>query len=263
MRYLFESLNNIKPLLKDRRLFIFLDYDGTLTPIAEKPGYALITKRAKNLLSELSETPRCKLAIISGRSLKDVTRMVGLDNIIYAGNHGLELKGPQVRFKSPLTPKHRAVLENINRLLRGKLRSIKGVLIENKGLSLSVHYRLVSPENRPLVKNVFRQAMSAHLQRNEIRIRQGKMVLEVCPPVEWDKGRTVLWLLQNVAFSNNAPVMPIYIGDDLTDEDAFKLLKDSGLTIFVGRPKKSHAQYYVKGTGDVLNFLRLIIEMKK
>ena len=103
MRYLFESLNNIKPLLKDSWLFIFLDYDGTIVPIRPKPGLAVISKRAKNLLRELSQTTQCKLAVISGRSVKDICRMVGLKNVIYGGNHGLELKGPQLQFKSPVS----------------------------------------------------------------------------------------------------------------------------------------------------------------
>jgi trehalose 6-phosphate phosphatase len=83
----------------------------------------------------------------------------------------------------------------------------------------------------------------------------GKKVLEVCPPVNWDKGKAVLWLLHNMSFSENTPVLPIYIGDDITDEDAFKLLKGSGLTVFVGKPKKSNAEYYIKDTNEVLSFL--------
>jgi trehalose-phosphatase len=263
MKYLFRDLAKIKQLLSNRLIFLFIDYDGTVTPIREKPAHALISKRAKELLYALSKNPRCKLAVISGRSLKDLSRIVGLDNVIYSGNHGLEIKGPQVRFRSPVSKKHKAILEQINRNLRNKLRSIKGVLIENKGLSLSIHYRLVAPKNIQLVKTIFCEATVFHLWRNEIRVRAGKMVIEVCPPVDWDKGKAVLWLLQNMSFCNNVPVMPVYIGDDLTDEDAFKLLKNSGLTIFVGRPKKSNAQYYVKNTRDVLNFLRLIIEWKQ
>jgi trehalose-phosphatase len=260
MKYLFRDLAKIKQLLSNRLIFLFLDYDGTLAPIREKPKYALIPKHTKNLLSELSKIPQCKIAVISGRSLKDVSRIVGLDNIIYGGNHGLELKGPQIQFRSPVSKKHKAILEQINRNLRNKLRSIKGVLIEDKGLSLSVHYRLVAPKNIPLVKTIFCEATAFHLWRNEIRVRTGKMVIEVCPPVNWDKGKAVLWLLQNISSRNAIPAMPVYIGDDLTDEDAFKLLENSGLTIFVGKPKKSNAKYYVKDTTEVLDFLSWLEE---
>lgn len=258
MKYLFKSLNNIKPLLKDRRLFVFLDYDGTIAPIRPKPRLAVISKRAKNILRKLSQTPQCKLAVISGRSLKDVSRMVGLNNIIYGGNHGLELKGPQVRFKSPVSKKHGDIIKKISRDLHNKLRSIKGVLIENKGLSLSVHYRRVSDKNIPLVKTIFCEATAFNLWRNEIRVRMGKMVLEVCPPVNWDKGKAVLWLLRNMSSSKNTPAFPIYIGDDMTDEDAFGILKNAGLTIFVGRPQKTNAQYYVNDIDEVIDFLKIL-----
>jgi trehalose-phosphatase len=258
MRYLLNDLDRIKQLLKDRRLFIFLDYDGTLAPIVEKPAYAVIPKQTKDLLRELSKSPRFRIAVISGRSLKDISRMVGLNDIIYGGNHGLELAGPGVRFNSPVSQKHRDILKKILRVLRNKLRSIKGVLIENKDLSLSIHYRRVNNKNIPLVKNIFCEATAFNLWRNEIRVRLGKKVFEVCPPVNWDKGKAVLWLLHNISFSEKAPVFPIYIGDDMTDEDAFKTLKDSGFTVFVGRPQKTYAQYYVNNTDEVLDFLKIL-----
>jgi trehalose-phosphatase len=258
MKYLLNDLDRIKQLLKDRRLFIFLDYDGTLAPIAEKPAYALIPKQTKELLREMLKSPRCRIAVISGRSIKDISRMVGLSDVIYGGNHGLELAGPGVHFDSPVSQKHRDILKKILWVLRNKLRPIKGVLIENKGLSLSIHYRRVSDKNIPLVKSVFCEVTAFNLWRNEIRVRLGKKVFEVYPSVNWDKGKAVLWLLQNMSFSENASVMPIYIGDDMTDEDAFKMLKDSGLTILVGRPQKTYAQYYVNDTDEVLDFLKIL-----
>jgi trehalose 6-phosphate phosphatase len=262
MRYLFRALSKIKPLLTNKPIFLFLDYDGTLTPIRQKPALGIITKRAKNILCELSKIPGCKLAVISGRCLKDISRLVGLENVIYGGNHGLELKGPQVRFRSPVAKKYRVILEQISRNLRNKLRSIKGVLIENKGLSLSIHYRQVAPKNIPAVKSIFCRATAFNLWRNEIRVRPGKMVFEVFPPVNWNKGKAILWLLQNLPVREDVPVFPIYIGDDFTDEDAFKLLKNNGLTVFVGKPKKTHARYYVTNTSEVLDFLLWVVNLK-
>jgi trehalose-phosphatase len=256
MKYLFNHYTMIKRLLSNRQIFLFLDYDGTLIPIRDKPGHAIISKRVEKLLLALSKTPGCKLAIISDRSLKNISSVIGLDNIIYSGNHGLELKGPGIRFNSPVSKKHKAIISGINRGLHKKLTPIKGALIENKGLSLAVHYRLVTPKQVPLVKTIFHQITSPHRRRNEIRIRMGKMLIEVCPAVNWDKGKAVSWLMRNASFKPS--VMPVYIGDDITDEDAFKILKDSGLTVFVGRPTKSHAKYYVKNTGEVLDFLKTL-----
>jgi trehalose 6-phosphate phosphatase len=255
MKYLFRHLDKIKTRLAHKMFLLFLDYDGTLTPIRGKPRHARLTNCAKNVLNALSKIPRCKLVIISGRSLKDINQMVGLKNIIYGGNHGLELKGPKIRFSSPVSRKHKSTLQKINRQLRSCLRPIKGIIIEDKGLSLSVHYRLVSFENGSLVKTVLRQITAPFLSGNEINIRAGKMVFEILPPVDWDKGKAVLWLLKNTPSRSAVPIIPIYIGDDITDEGAFELLKNSGLTVFVGKPKKSNAKYYVKNVAEVLDFL--------
>jgi trehalose-phosphatase len=263
MKYLLNDLDRVKQLLKDRRLFIFLDYDGTLAPIAERPASAVIPKQTKDLLRELSKNPQFRIAVISGRSLKDISRMVGLNDIIYGGNHGLELAGPRVRFESPVSQKHKDTLKKILRVLRNKLRPIKGVLIENKDLSLSIHYRRVNEKNIPLVKSIFCETTAFNLWRNEIHVRLGKKVFEVCPPVNWDKGKAVLWLLHNMSFSEKASVMPIYIGDDMTDEDAFKILKDSGITVFVGRPQKTYARYYVNDTDEVLDFLKILCDKNR
>jgi trehalose-phosphatase len=261
MRYLFHFLDKIEPALANRPVFLFLDYDGTVTPIRKKPALGRISKRSKKLLAELSKSSHCRLAIISGRSLKDVRKMVGVSGIIYSGNHGLEMRGPQIRFQSPVSKKHKAILRQLHRRLVGKLSPIKGVLIEDKGLSLSVHYRLAAAKDRPLVKTVFRQITSVYTERKQIRVKPGKMVLEIFPPVEWNKGKAVQWLLKNAAV-NNTRIMPIYIGDDVTDEDVFRILKHRGLSIYVGKPGKSRARYYVKNTDEVHDFLSLIAKLK-
>ncbi|MGA2092379.1 MAG: trehalose-phosphatase [Sedimentisphaerales bacterium] len=261
MRYLFRFLDKIEPALANRPIFLFLDYDGTVTPIRKKPALGHISKRSKKLIVELSKSPHCRLAIISGRSLKDVRKMAGVSGIIYGGNHGLEMQCPRIRFQSPVSKKHKAILRQLHRRLVEKLSPIKGVLIEDKGLSLSVHYRLVAAKDRPLVKTVFSQITSAYVERNQILVKPGKMVLEVFPPVEWNKGKAVQWLLKNAAVKNTK-IVPIYIGDDVTDEDAFKFLKNRGLSIYVGKPGKSRARYYVKDINEVHDFLSLIAKLK-
>jgi trehalose 6-phosphate phosphatase len=261
MRYLFHFLDKIEAALANRPIFLFLDYDGTVTPIRKKPALGRISKHSKKLIVELSKSPRCRLAIISGRSLKDVRKMAGVSGIIYGGNHGLEMQGPRIRFQSPVSKKHKAILRQLHRRLVEKLSPVKGVLIQDKGLSLSVHYRLVAAKDRPLVKTVFRQTTSAYVERNRILVKPGKMVLEAFPPVEWNKGKAVQWLLQNSAVKNTR-IVPIYIGDDVSDEDAFGILKNRGLSIYVGKPGKSCARYYVKNIDEVHDFLSLIAKLK-
>ena len=262
MKYLFDYIDNLKPAISEQPVFLFLDYDGTISPIARKPQLAVTPKQTRSVLHELSKIPHCRIAVISGRGLEDIICRVGLKNIIYSGNHGLEIAGPQVRFKSPVTNKHRETLKNISQALHNRLKPIEGVLIQDKALSISVHYRLVDPKNVPLVKKIFCEVTAVNFIREEIRVHLGKKVIEVAPPVNWDKGKAVLWLLHNMSFSEKSSILPVYIGDDTTDEDAFKILKDSGLTIFVGKSKKSAAQYYVKNTSEVLAFLRAILDLK-
>ncbi|MGE5197395.1 MAG: trehalose-phosphatase, partial [Deltaproteobacteria bacterium] len=143
-----------------------------------------------------------------------------------------------------------------------KITSISGAFMEDKGLSLSLHYRLADKKQIPLVKTIFHETVIVPLVRDKIAIRSGKMVLEVRPPVAWDKGRVVLWLLARQRFAvKDSEVLPVYIGDDVSDEDAFKALENKGLTVFVGAPKASSARYYLKDSGEVVEFLRRLSEI--
>ncbi len=257
MDYLYNRWVSIKERFKNKFLFIFIDFDGTLVSIAETPAKARLSRKVKNLLREIAGSPSAKLAFISGRIIDDIKNKIGLKNVIYSGNHGLEIEGPKIKFKPVVSPDFRKVLEKLRDDLIDKTSSFKGILIEDKGFSLSLHYRLADKEKIPQIKTIFHEAVIIPRVRNKIRVKTGKMVLEIRPPVEWDKGKVVLWLLARQVFvSKNLPVLPIYIGDDLTDEDAFKALKNKGLTILVGEPKDSHAQYYLKNPNEVKGFLK-------
>ncbi|MFH1457561.1 MAG: trehalose-phosphatase [Candidatus Omnitrophota bacterium] len=259
MKYLFKHWDEVRDKIRDRHLFIFLDYDGTLTPIVETPEKAVLSKATKGLLEKISESPRFRLAFISGRTLKDIKGKIGLKNAIYSGNHGLEIEGPKIRFEAPVSEAHKRILEKIKSDLKRKVAGVKGVFLEDKGLTLTLHFRLVDKKKVPFVKTAFHEAVILRLTKDEIRIKTGKKVLEVRPVSGWDKGKVVLWLLSRQTFITSH-TLPVYIGDDVTDEDAFKVLKNRGITLFVGRPKHSAAQYYLKNTQDVSDFLKRIFK---
>ena len=264
MDYLFSKFKKIAAKLSGKFIFLFLDYDGTLAPIVNKPEKAVISKETKELLKKLLDNPRFKLSVISGRSLKDIKDRVGINGIIYVGNHGLELEGPKIRFRSPFPSKYRTTLDRIKDDLSRKAGVVKGVFLEDKGLSLALHYRLVDKKQVPMLKTLFHEAVIYYLVKNEIKIKEGKKVLEVRPPVDWDKGKIISWLLARQKFAvSNSLVMPVYIGDDMTDEDAFIALKNKGITIFVGKPGKTQARYYVKDTNQVSEFLKSLLEIKR
>lgn len=257
MDYLFGSWEHVKARLRGKYLFIFLDFDGTLAPIAATPGKAVLSQENRALLKRISEGPASKLAIISGRSLKDIKKKVGLKNVIYSGNHGLEIEGPKIKFRSSILPRYLRIIEEIKSELERRISSLKGVFVEDKGLSISLHYRMADRKQISLIKSIFHEAVIFYLIKDKIRIKAGKMVLDVRPPVEWDKGKIVLWLLARQALAaEEADILPVYIGDDYTDEDAFRALKNKGLTVFVGKPKESYARYYLRDTKEVTDFLR-------
>lgn len=263
MRHLFEDWGKIKKNLNNKFIALFLDYDGTISPIVEKPEKAFIPKETRQLLRSLLKSPRCKLAIISGRALKDIKKKVGIERIIYVGNHGLEIEGPRIKFENTVSLRYKRILQDIKDKLKTKLSAFKGIFVEDKGLSLSIHYRLADRDQIPKIETILREATILYTIRDKIKIKLGKKVFEIRPSVEWDKGKVVLWLLARWKFDlKDKDIIPIYLGDDITDEDAFRVLKNKGIAIFVGKkPRNSYAQHYLKDTREVKDFLSRIAEL--
>jgi trehalose-phosphatase len=260
MKYLFDYYKNLKKDLADKYIILFLDYDGTLTPIVSRPEKAFISQEVKELLNGLSKSPKCKLAIISGRALKDIKKKVGIPGIIYVGNHGLEIEGPKIKFENQISSRLLAIIRNLKEELTHKLSKIKGIFVEDKNITLSVHYRLASRSGYLLGRKIIEAEILPFLARNKIKVSYGKKVIEIKPQVAWNKGRVVAWLLARQSFIlGDQPIMPIYLGDDVTDEDAFGMLKNKGLTIYIGKPKNSQAKYYLRGTWEVYEFLKKIL----
>ncbi len=264
MDYLFDKWDKIKEALVNKHIFLFLDYDGTLTPIVDYPDKAVIAEEVRNLLKDLSALPTCHIVIISGRALSDVKKMVGLEDIIYAGNHGLEIEGPKIKFESQISPRLQSIIRYIKEKLTDKLSKIKGIFVEDKNITLSVHYRLVTKKGYLSAKKIIEEIIQPFLVRGKIKVSRGKKVIEIKPPVQWNKGRIVEWFLARQMFIlKEQPIVPIYLGDDITDEDAFKALRNKGLTIFVGNPVRTSAQYHLRDTIEVREFLRRILELEK
>lgn len=262
MEYLFDSWDKLKKDLDDKAIVLFLDFDGTLAPIADTPEKAVIPPETKAVLRKISENSSFRLAIISGRKLSDIKRMVGIKGVIYCGSHGLEIEGLKIKHTVYISQQYRATLDKIKQAFREKGCGIKGIRLEDKGLILSFHYRLSDKKDAHFIRDLFSEVVSSFVQKNEIKTIAGKMVFEVMPPVNWDKGKAVLWLLARWRFAlAGRRVMPIYIGDDITDEDVFKALRKKGMTIFVGQClSDSSAQYYLRNHEEVGKFLKELQE---
>ena len=258
VKHLLDELWRLDESLRAGAILL-LDYDGTLVPIVERPELAVLPSDTRELLKSLAEC--FKIVIMSGRQLAEVKRLVGLNRVYYAGNHGFEMSGPRTRFLKAEAKRVRPTIAEICGRLRKELGDIKGVIIEDKKLTASIHYRLVAPRGLKDLKDFFWEVVEPCLKSGEIRVTRGKKVFEIRPNIEWDKGKAALWIID--AIDSEKKLIPVYIGDDQTDEDAFLALKNRGITILVssGR-KKSHAKFFLRNVDEVKTFLKKLAGMK-
>lgn len=268
MEHLLSAWEKIAPQLRDaRHILLLLDYDGTLTPIVERPELAELSVGVRRLLRALVRQRRFTIGILSGRALADLKNKVGIDGIIYAGNHGLEIEGPGVNFINPLAEEMTPIIRIINQVLSRTLGTIRGVLVEDKGLTLSVHYRLVEEGKTREVKSMFDRIVSGAQALGKIRVTSGKKVLEVRPAVDWDKGKAIKLLMKKYAKGGReSGLLPIYLGDDLTDEDGFRVIEKygNGISVFVGEARQeTTARYFLKSPAEVAEFLVLLLETQR
>ncbi len=261
MRYIFGDWEKLKKRISGpARILLCLDFDGTITPIKPRPKEAKLSKNIRLLLNKISKNGTFFVGIVSGRSLKDIKEKVGLKNLFFAGNHGLEIACKGKRFIYPQAKRFIPAISQIARSLKRGLAPFSEATLEQKHLSLSLHYRLVKGGKLRRLEKLFFQITKPYLTARKIKLTCGKKVWEVRPPIEWGKGRAVLWLLRRLKSKN---ILSIYIGDDLTDEDAFRTVnKIGGISILVGRRKGSSAKYYLKGTKDTEKFLAEIEQLK-
>ena len=210
------------------RLAVFLDYDGTLTAIVSDPKKALLSDSMRQTLQAL--VMRVSLAVLSGRDLDDIRKRVAIDAIVYGGNHGFDIAGPRGIAKAR-GDEFVANAGCSGKRASGKTHRHCGAFIERKRFSIAAHYRNVKENDAFSVAPAVDAVAARH---RELRRMDGKKVYELLPDIDWDKGKAVLWLLEALELERGK-VLPIYIGDDRTDEDAFSALEKRGVTILVSR----------------------------
>ena len=266
VQHLFQSWKSFSADIRTASHVLLLsDYDGTLTPIVSRPDEAILSPEVREKLRALAEKPAFSVGIISGRSLSEARAMVGIKGIYYAGNHGLEIEGPGLEFVSPEAATAQTTIKDLVRELSAGLGGIKGIIIEDKGLSLSVHYRLVSKDEESRVAEIFHQITSPLLDEEKIRVTSGKKVWEVRPPIDWHKGKAVEAIKEEIkALLKLEQLVTIYMGDDTTDEDAFRIIHHpQGWSIFVGGENpSSNADYFLNSTLEVEDFLSRLQDLR-
>lgn len=250
-----EHADWIAQRVQGKQLGLFLDYDGTLTPIVRRPEDATLSDQMRQLLSDLA--PLCQLAIVSGRDRQDVESMVQLDSLIYAGSHGFDIHGPgDMDMQQEDAVKALSDLDAAEAILREPIGRFAGARLERKKYAIAIHYREV--ESEELVAEIEHTIDEVVAEHPQLRKRGGKKIFELQPDVQWDKGQAILWLIKALRL-DPAETVVLYIGDDVTDEDAFRVLRARGfgMGLRVEAPtSETQAIYYLRDCDEVYHFLQ-------
>ncbi|XP_075496411.1 putative trehalose-phosphate phosphatase 2 isoform X1 [Primulina tabacum] len=258
---------------KGKQIVLFLDYDGTLSPIVNDPNHAFMTDRMRSAVREVAR--HFPTAIISGRSREKVYDFVKLDEVYYAGSHGMDIVGPPTNTKSyddkyqintlnekgnefTIYQPAKEYLPSIKKMLKELKRrtcDVPGAFVEDNRFCISVHYRHVLDEDYGMLEEIIQDVLSEYPC---FHLTRGKKVVEIRPSIKWNKGDALVYLLDTLGFVDSTNVLPIYIGDDRTDEDAFKVLRsrEEGFPIIVSSvPRQTSASYSLLDPSEVLSFL--------
>ena len=254
-----EREDGIRRRLSGRELVVFLDYDGTLTPIVEDHTQAFLSQAMRDAVRDLAA--RCRVAIVSGRDLAMLRNLVQLDSVFYAGSHGFEIAGPAGSLDAleeglEFLPE----IDQVEQKLRVRLAGIEGHAVERKRFSIAVHFRRVADRDLDTLAAIVGGVLAEHprLQRGH-----GKKVFELLPRIDWNKGQAVRWLLERLGV-NGPRIVPLYVGDDITDEHAFAALAGRGICVVVrdGGTRQTVADYALGHVGDTKRFLALLREIQ-
>ncbi|XP_002513579.2 probable trehalose-phosphate phosphatase C [Ricinus communis] len=265
---------------KGKKIVVFLDYDGTLSPIVDNPDLAFMSDEMRAAVREVAKY--FPTAIISGRSRDKVKEFVKLSNVYYAGSHGMDIMAPPRPVKScdgkyntiTLNKKGNEVLfqpakkflpamQKILTALKEKVKKIQGARVEDNRFCVSVHFRQVREEDYGKLEEKVKSVLEHY---PEFHLNWGKKVMEIRPSIEWDKGHALEYLLDTLGLSNSNDVLPVYIGDDRTDEDAFQVIQRRGQgfpIIVTSSPKDTKASYSLSNPSEVLTFLLRLARWRK
>jgi trehalose-phosphatase len=237
-------------------LLVMFDYDGTLTPIVERPSDAHLPQDVRRSLLTLSECKGVSVAIVSGRELRDVQARVGLSGLIYAGNHGLQVSAPGFGFIEPLAISYRSELELLCDVLASNIATVEGAWVERKGLTASVHFRQAAFDRIEELEYIVTSSIDGY--HHNFYITAGHAVYEIRPRARWHKGAAVNWIGAQLA---PAADLGIYVGDDVTDEDAFQALR-GGVTVRVGKSLDTAARYHLRDENEVPRWLEWLVSIR-
>ena len=244
------NLDEIKSLVSGREpILLLLDFDGTLSEIAPRPEQAILCPGNKSLLCQLADRAEFVVGVISGRSLQDVEARVNVPGLVYAGNHGLEIRGLGLDYRHPDADAASRTIREASHDLELRLAGVPGAFVENKTYTLTTHFRQTPPNYHDLVVSAFDDITHPLVQSGSCHVTEAKMALELRPSIDWNKGRALTLIRSRLSPDS----FPIYLGDDATDEDAFDAVTSSGGEgVYVGPPGvDTRASWRLSSPGEV------------
>jgi trehalose-phosphatase len=232
-------------------ILIAVDFDGTLAPIQVDPDAVHLPEAGAEVMRALASRADTRVAIISGRSLRDLLQRAWIDGIAYAGNHGFEIRAGGKHLVHEAARNARPQLVAMASALGSALSDIEGVHVEDKEFSLAVHFRRAAESSEAEIGARVRAAARPFAN---LRIRTGRKIVEILPDVAWDKGRALLWVREQLSLPVGAPAL--FLGDDRTDEDAFRVVAAHAGGIIVGEPPPhTAATAFVRSPEEVVTLL--------
>ncbi len=251
-----RAASAVKEASRGRHLLLLLDFDGTLVDFNSEPEAVFLSSERRQLLLDIHNRQDATVAIVSGRRLSDVRHRAALpaDNY-HAGLHGLEIEGHGETFAHPDARSATSIVRELVAGLPRDLEGLPGVLVEDKTWSVVLHFRAAAPEDAEKIPAVLEKRVRRYLQSGQLRIMHGACMIEVLPNTSWNKGKAVEWIRERVAAASRLPLACVYVGDDVTDQDAFGALGDPGIAIASSR-RVSGADFYIDGPTEVEALLR-------
>ncbi len=249
-RHLFSDWETVaRRLRRARQVGLFLDYDGTLAPIRPDPGEATLPDATRAVLRRLASLPTVHVTIVSGRRVDDLQKLADIPDLRYVGVHGWQRSDKKAANADP--PE---LLRRFRQRLESELGGFPGIQVEDKIGSVAVHYRHASPETAREARRIVREALRAEL--SGARLLKLKKSWEILAGNVGGKGSAVQEILEELPRGT----LPIYMGDDASDEDAFAVIRQ-GLSVRVGRPRATHARYRLRSPAEVCEFLRRLAKI--
>lgn len=245
---------------RGRPLLVLLDFDGTMCEFQPEPGMVWLQKSRRAVLQRLAASDRFTAGLVSGRRISDLRERAGLTaDMWFAGLHGLEIEGFGRSFVHERVEDARGLLGLIARSLRVQTADLPGVLIEDKELSIAMHVRQAHPDDKIKADALFLPMAMPHIDDGTLRLMPGSNVSELLPNIPWTKGDAVRWIQAAERERRNADPCVIYLGDDVTDEDAFEAV-GAGSAIMVG-PRPSLIETRLENPAAVESFLSGLAEL--